>query len=151
VATTHLTTVPESFRIEAYLGVVTILAVGLALTAATALLLSDSRPVWVLALCEGVLSVGGYVVTRLVGLPLATAYSLCQWSQPQALAVGLLGTVVAGLAAWTLHKRRGLPHVPTPVTSAQQRELLLRSSRRRRPSRSRPPGSARKASSKSRE
>jgi hypothetical protein len=149
LAIVQLTTVPQNFHIEAYLGVVTVLAAGMALTTAGTLFMSGRRPVWVFALFVGVLNATGYLFTRLVGLPLAESYLLHQWSQPQALIGALLATVVAGVAGWTLYKRRGLPHVPTPVTSAQERELLLRSSRRRRYRRSGYSGSARKTSSKS--
>jgi hypothetical protein len=94
--------------------------------------MSDRRPAWAFALLVGALNATGYLFTRLVGLPLTDSYILHQWSQPRALIGALLGTVVAGVAGRTLYRRRGLPHVSTPVTSAQERELLLRSSRRRR-------------------
>jgi hypothetical protein len=123
----HLAMLPVTFKIEAYLGVITILAAGMALASTIVLFMSDTAAVWVFALSQGLLNVAGYLFTRLVGMPLAEQYSLHRWSHPPALTVALLGTAVAGLACWTLHRRRGLPSVPTPVTSARQRELLLRS------------------------
>jgi hypothetical protein len=135
LALAHLAMLPPSFHIEAYLGVVRILAVGMALTSSIVLILSDTASVWALALFVGLLNPAGYLATRLVGLPLAQSSSLHRWSQPQAVTVALLGTVVAGLAGWTLCTRRGLPPVAKPVTSARERELLLRSARRYRPPR----------------
>jgi hypothetical protein len=140
---------PSSFNIEAYLGVIRIIATGLALTGTITLARSNATAAWALALVVGLMNPAGYVLTRLLGLPLAQSYVLHRWSEPQALAAALLGAAVAGLAAWTLHARRGLPPASKPVTSARERELLLRSARRSRPSDPARPGGARKISSKS--
>ncbi|MCW2919890.1 MAG: hypothetical protein JWN52_7958 [Actinomycetia bacterium] len=122
VAIANLALLPLGFHIAAYLGVMAILAAGMALASAAALFTDDTNLVWALALAEGVLNAAGYLVTRLTGLPFAEPYSLRQWSQPATLAIALLGTAVAGLASWTLHTRRGRPCVSTPVTSALERE-----------------------------
>jgi hypothetical protein len=122
VAIANLAVLPLGFHIAAYLGVIAILAAGMALASAGALFTDDTNLAWALALAEGVLYSAGYLVTRLMGLPFAEPYSLRQWSQPATLAIALLGTSVAGLASWTLHTRRGRPRVSTPVTSAQERE-----------------------------
>ncbi|MGI8329685.1 hypothetical protein ACRYCC_06945 [Actinomadura scrupuli] len=125
----HLAMLPATFDIEAYLGVLSILTVGMAITSTIALWYGDSTGVWVFALLQGLLSAAGYLLTRLVRMPFAGEYSFHRWSHPPALAVALLGTAVAGLAVWRLHGRWGLPPTCTTVTCARERDLLLRASR----------------------
>jgi hypothetical protein len=149
MALAHLTTVPHSFHVEAYLGVVMILAVGMSLANVIALLMSDTRAVWMFTLYEGVANAIGYVVTRLTGLPFAQSYTHLLWSQTPAVVIALTGVVAAGCAIRTLHRRRGQPSVSTPVTSAQQRDLLLRSACHSRPHQAHAPVPLRKVLSKS--
>lgn len=125
----HLAMLPVNFGIEAYLGVLSILTAGMAFVSTVALCHGDSTPVWVFALVQGLLSPAGYLVTRLVRMPFAEEYSFHRWSHRPALAVALLGTAVAVLAAWRLCGRRGLPPACATVTCARERDLLLRASR----------------------
>ena len=146
----HLAMLPVTFKIEAYLGVLSILTVSMAFPSTIALFHGDSTGVWLFALLQGLLSAAGYLVTRLAGMPFAEEYSFHRWSHPPALAAALLGTAVVGLAAWRLHGRRGLPPACTTVTCARERDLLLRATRGYAPAAPQPePAPARKDSTNS--
>lgn len=113
----------QLFELEAYLGVGVILAIGVALTAASTLLVHDRDGAWIFALAVGVLNALGVLSTHTPGLPLLKAREVAQgWFQESTLMLGVDALLLAALAGWVLIARHLPDTAPdAPVTSAVER------------------------------
>jgi hypothetical protein len=121
IALIHFLTLPSAFETEAYVGVGLILASGMTLAGAVALLARNRDGVWWYALFQGVLTTFGYLVTRLEGLPLVSPALSGDWDDQRSMALVFCGLIVTGLAGWVLYARHAASRRPNPVTSARER------------------------------
>ncbi|MEO5875717.1 MAG: hypothetical protein ABIS86_14115 [Streptosporangiaceae bacterium] len=111
----------NGFRIGAYAVFALFLAFILAVLGAFLLLLEDRNRVWWYALVEGVLTLAGWVLSRVDGLPFTAPQADGNWFQEIGLALAFCGTALSGLAIWVLWIRR--LRAQETVVSARQRIL----------------------------
>ena len=124
----HFLTLPQGFKIAGYLGVALILAIGLALAGAYALLhedqVGDQAGVWWYALCQGVLNSLGYLLSRTAGLPLVSHRVSADWDSGLSMSLFYCGMLLTALSTWVLAVRWSRRRRGTPVASARDRDRL---------------------------
>lgn len=119
LAMVHFLALPHAFHLDAYIGVIQIIATGMALAGTVGLLADDRDRIWWYSLAEGALNALGYLVTRFTGLPPGGHDIAGGWLREPALALAFLGVLLAALAIWVLvNRHRGA----LPVTAAKERD-----------------------------
>jgi len=122
-ATWHLILLPDGFRAVSYVGVGLIGLLLAVLVAAALLIGTDTTGVWWYTALVGLVHVGGYVETRLLGLPLYR-HEIGHWLGPTDLLAVFAGVVLLALSGWVLVART---HTPRRFAPGERFATLNRS------------------------
>jgi len=98
IALVHLLDVEDRLTEVPYIGWLFVALIGVSLGLAAALIRSDDRRVWLAAGLLAGATIGGYVITRTVGMPNDGGADIGNWTEPLGMASLMIEGVVVALA-----------------------------------------------------
>jgi hypothetical protein len=98
IALVHLLDVEDRLTEVPYIGWLFVALIGVSLGLAAALIRSDDRRVWLAAGLMAGATIGGYVITRTVGMPNDGGADIGNWTEPLGMASLMIEGVVVALA-----------------------------------------------------
>lgn len=110
IAFDHLVMLREGFHLGAYVGVLMIVAMGLAIAGAAALAVDGTRGAWWFVFAQSAVTALGFLVTGRTGVPVAPAdVTPALWRGPEAQTLLYAAGVTTVLSGWVLLGRKA-PH-----------------------------------------
>ncbi|MDX6745078.1 hypothetical protein [Actinocorallia sp. A-T 12471] len=106
VAGIHFLSLPEGFRLGAYVGVILLLSCVIDFAGIVGFMVESRARIWWYALVNGVLTMVAWLLTQSVGLPVTTEPVDGRWARdPHDLALPFVAASLTALSAWVLLSR----------------------------------------------